>query len=333
MQALRVHGPGDVRLDTLPDPEPGPRDAVIRVVASGLCGSDLAYARQGGLGGPGPEPLALGHEFAGVVIAIGDQVTRHGIGDRVVVYPGNERLGRIGGGGPQGGLADLVLVEEADLRLLGVPDRLPLATAALVEPVAVALHAVHQLAPRPGERAVVMGAGPIGLAAVAGLLDAGVSSVVVVDPVAERRAIALDLGAEAALDPTRPGLWKQISGVHGNHDQGRAPASELYVEATGVGQVFTDLVNRCGARSRIVVPGLHLVDTTISLLSVMTKELTIVGSMEYPEPFSLALDLVLRRDLSPLSTASTTLAEAATLLTDPARLRAAGKTLVLMEET
>ena len=75
MQLARVHGPGDVRLDTISIPEPGPGEAVVRVAACGICGSDLGYIAQGSLGGgPLSEPLAIGHEFAGDVVTVGADV-------------------------------------------------------------------------------------------------------------------------------------------------------------------------------------------------------------------------------------------------------------------
>ena len=174
MLQVRVHGPGDVRVDEVPPPDPGPRDAVVRIAACGICGSDLTYIRLGGMAGPGPEPLCLGHEMAGVVDWVGDEVTRVRVGDRVVVEPGNEQLGRIGGGGPEGGLTPQLLVRQADAGLLHpVPDDLALDVAAFAEPLAVGMHAVEQADVRAGEGVAVFGCGPIGLAAVATLVDRG----------------------------------------------------------------------------------------------------------------------------------------------------------------
>ena len=113
MQLVRVHGPDDVRLDEVGSPSMGPRDAIVRVAACGVCGSDLKYIALGGGAGPGPEPMALGHELAGTVTAIGNEVSGITVGDRVVVHPGDDDLGRIGKGAPEGGLAPEVLVREA----------------------------------------------------------------------------------------------------------------------------------------------------------------------------------------------------------------------------
>ena len=120
---VRVHGPGDVRVDDVPRPRPGPRDVVVRVTACGICGSDLSYIKLGGVAGPTGTPMCLGHEMAGVVDWVGAEVTGAHLGDRVVVQPGNDDLGRIGNGAPEGGLTPLLLVTEADRgRLHPVPD-------------------------------------------------------------------------------------------------------------------------------------------------------------------------------------------------------------------
>ncbi|WP_280402327.1 alcohol dehydrogenase catalytic domain-containing protein, partial [Nocardia carnea] len=97
---VRVHGPGTVSLDTVELPECGPRDAVVELRACGICGSDLGYIRLGGLGGPGPEPMPLGHEMAGVISAVGAGGTPHPPGGRGGVHPPPGGLGRGGEGGP-----------------------------------------------------------------------------------------------------------------------------------------------------------------------------------------------------------------------------------------
>ena len=113
MKQVKIHGPGDVRLDEVPEPEAGPRDAVVRVAACGICGTDLRYVRLGGLAGPMPQPMPLGHELAGVVESLGAEVSGLAVGDRVVLHPtaaGN----MIGNGGAEGGFAPRLLVRDAE---------------------------------------------------------------------------------------------------------------------------------------------------------------------------------------------------------------------------
>ena len=180
MKQLRVHGPNDVRLDELPSPAPGPRDALVRMAACGICGSDVSFVHMGGITGG---PMALGHEMAGVVDWVGADVELHARGERVVVHPGDDELGRLGSGAAEGGLTPLLLVREAanGRRLYRVPDPMPLRVAALTEPLAVGIQAVNQADVRPGDTVAVFGCGPIGLFAIASLLDRGVDDVVAID--------------------------------------------------------------------------------------------------------------------------------------------------------
>lgn len=305
MLQVRVHGPGDVRVDDVAPPSPGPRDAVVRVAACGICGSDLSYIRMGGMAGPGPEPLCLGHEMAGVVDWVGAEVERVRVGDRVVVEPGNDELGRIGGGGPQGGLTPELLVREADAGLLHpVPDEVPLDVAAFAEPLAVGMHAVEQADVRPGEAVAVFGCGPIGLAAIATLLDRGHDRVVGIDLSPARLALAEELGAQAALNPTEVDVWDELARLHGTAPFmfGPTPATEAYIEASGSGRVISDILNRGRVGGRLSVVALHYDPIPTSFLMVLMKEFTIRGSMEYPSRFADAIDLLARRDLSPLIT-------------------------------
>lgn len=332
MRALRLHGPDAVRIDEVPVPTPGARDVLVRVHACGICGSDLGYVRRGGLGGPSGQPLPLGHEISGTIVSCGAEVTGWVAGDRVVVHPGDESIGRIGNGGPEGGLADLLLVREAADRLLRVPDGMDLTYAALTEPLAVGMHAAERLELGAGDSAVVIGGGPVGMAALIGLLDADLQSVIVVDPGAKRREIALALGAEAALDPNRPDLWEQIVARHGRHDiWSSSPRTNGYVECSGSDDALTSIIANAAPRSRISVPAVHLDDVPISILLVMMKELEIRGAIEYPDRFEDALDLLARRDVSAMVTDLIGLDEVVTGLTDPAGMRAAGKTMVIMD--
>src|SRR2546425_13296546 len=101
MLQLRIHGPNQVSLDDVPMPALGPRDALLRVQACGICGSDLGYIAYGGVAGPRPDPTPIGHEFSALVELVGSEVTRYRPGARVVVNPpagGN----KIGNGGEVG---------------------------------------------------------------------------------------------------------------------------------------------------------------------------------------------------------------------------------------
>ncbi|MEU1525474.1 zinc-binding dehydrogenase [Nocardia rhamnosiphila] len=306
IKQVRVHGPGTIGLDSIELPECGPRDAVVEIRACGICGSDLGYVRLGGVAGPGPEPMPLGHEMSGVVSSVGPEVTGIRPGQRVVVHPGRDDIGRIGNGSPEGGLAEAVLVRDAAAgdRLFPIPDDMPFDIAALAEPLAVGMHAVDQADLSSGDTVAVFGCGPIGLAAIATLADRGHTSVVGIEPSATRRRLAEALGATATIDPTNEDVWKQLRHLHGAQPgtTGAAPATAGFIEASGAGAVLSDIIDNAGRGSRISVVAVHYAPVPVNFLRVLTGELTIRGSIEYPPRFRDAIDLLERRDLSALIT-------------------------------
>lgn len=302
MLQVRVHGPDDVRIDDIPSPTPGPRDAIVHVTACGICGTDLSFIKLGGRGGAGAAPLCLGHEIAGVVGWVGSEVRHATVGERVVVHPGNDELGRIGTGAPEGGLTPELLVREAARpgRLLRVPDSLTLDVAALSEPLAVAMQAVARAEVRPGDKVAVFGCGPIGLLVIAALLDRGIEQVVAIELNPHRRQLALDLGAQAALDPAACDVWHELARLHGTAPflYGPTPATDAFIEASGAAKVITDIIERGRVGGRLSVVAVHYAPIPTSFLLVMMKQFSIHGSMEYPPRFEDAIELLARRDLA-----------------------------------
>lgn len=304
MKQVRIHGPGDARVDDVDDPVAGPRDAVVRIAACGVCGTDLSFVTYGAIAGTPGVPMPIGHEMSGVVERAGAEVTGFAVGDPVVVLPGNDELGRIGCGTDEGGMAPRLLVREADARLFRAPVGVDLRTAALVEPLAVGMNAANQADAAPGAPVAVFGCGPVGLAAIATFADRGHADVVAVDPSARRRELALELGAAHAIDPVAEDVWARLAALHGTTSTmfGPAPATSSYVEATGASSVVTDIVGHAGPRSTIAVVAVHSEDLAISGLMLMVKELTLRGAMEYPTRFEDAIELLERRDLSAMIT-------------------------------
>ncbi len=305
MRQVRIHGPDDVRVDDVADPDPGPRDVVVRVAACGICGTDLSYIKMGGVAGPTGTPMCLGHEMAGTVEWIGPEVTTTHLGDRVVVHPGDDQLGRIGNGSPEGGLTPLLLVREADRgRLHRIPDDLAVEVAALAEPLAVGMRAAEQAEVHPGDGVAVFGCGPIGLAAIASLVDQGHERVVAVDLSATRLGLARRLGVQAALDPRSTDVWDELARLHGRAPFmfGPTPATAAFIEASGSARVITDVLAHGPVGGRLAVVALHYEPVPTNFLLVLMKQFTIRGSMEYPSRFEDAIDLLARRDLSELIT-------------------------------
>jgi len=301
MKQVHIHGPGDVRVDEVPEPEAGPRDVVVEVAACGICGSDLRYVRLGGLAGPMPSPMPLGHELSGVIESVGAEAGDWKPGDRVVLNPTAGRK-MIGNGGPEGGFTPRLLVREvADGNLFRIPDGLPLEHAALAEPLGVGMNAVNQSEAQPGEKVVIFGAGPIGLAAVATLADRGVDNVIAVDLSPRRLEIAKQLGARETINANEEDPWLRIRQLHGESPVLGTPmaGSDAYIEASGAAPVIPQIIQQAKANARLTVVALHA-ERPVHFLLVMMKQLTIRGAMEYPDDYNDSIELLTRRDLTPM---------------------------------
>ncbi|HET6153943.1 MAG TPA: zinc-binding dehydrogenase [Marmoricola sp.] len=332
MKQVRIHGVQDVRVDEVVEPTAGPRDAILAVSACGICGSDLTFAKLGPFT-PDGSPMPLGHELAGTVVEVGSDVTRYAAGDRVVVVPGNDDLGRIGCGTGEGGLAPRLLVKEADIRLYAVPDGVDLVTAALAEPLAVGMNAADQADVSTGDAVAVFGCGPVGLAAIATLADRGITRLVAIDPSAKRRELALGLGATEALDPVNEKVWKRLAELHGTVPtmMGPTPGTHAYIEATAVGPVLGEIVANARPDAHISVVAVHGEDVPVSFLQVMMKQLTIRGAMEYPARFESALELLARKDVSSMITHTFGIEEFGDALEMLQTSKECGKVLITME--
>jgi threonine dehydrogenase-like Zn-dependent dehydrogenase len=332
MQQLRIHAPGEVRLDDVDAPEPGPRDVVVRVQACGICGSDLGYIAVGGVAGPGPAPIPIGHEFSAVVERVGAEVSRYRPGMRVVVNPlASENL--IGNGGPVGAFAPSVLVCEVEGGevLFPIPDELSFDRAALAEPLGVGMHAVERVGAMPGEKVAIFGAGPIGLMALATLRWRGFDDVAIVDLSARRLDIARELGATLALNPGNGDVWGPLRELHGRELWlGIVPTTgtHAYIEASGAPSVLGEIISQACEGARISLVALHRKPEPVDLLSVMAKQLTIAGSMAYPDDYGEMVRMLSEVDLSPAITHRFPLAKFAEAIETARNAEVAGKVLI-----
>lgn len=305
MLQARIHGAGDVRLDEVPEPVAGPGDVVLRVHSCGICGSDLGFIALGGVAWPMREPMPIGHELAGVVEQVGPGVVTLAVGDRVALDPRDPQGGVIGNGGPEGGFAPRLLVRSADRRRLHkLPESMSFDLAALAEPLGVGMNAVDKLRVEPHEKAVVFGAGPIGLAAVASLRDRGCEDIVAIDLSAHRLKLASSIGARATLHAGEVDVWRELRELHGESlfFGGRVPATDVYVEASGASPVITQVIGNARRGARLSIVALHRKPIEVSFLLVLMRELQINGAMEYPDDFGRGIELLARRDLSPMIT-------------------------------
>ena len=293
MQQVQVFQRDDVRLVDVDEPGCGARDVVIDVAACGICGSDLGYIHAGGVAGPTGQPMPLGHEFAGHIVQAGAAVSAWRVGQTVAVNPLSV-ANLIGNGGPDGAFAPRVRVREAETpgTLFVLPDALSVERGALAEPLAVAFHAVSIGKAGAGTRAVVLGAGPIGLACVIGLKRAGASDIVVLERSARRRAIATQLGADATCEAVDDDFWRCLAERHGTVPFYGMPmaGTDLYIDCSGVASLPETVVQRAAPASRLVLVAVYKQAAALDLTLVMAKELQIRGAFSYGDSFPDAID-------------------------------------------
>jgi L-iditol 2-dehydrogenase len=200
VRALIFHGPGDVRLENVPEPEPRPGDVLVQIEAALTDGTDLKTYRRGHPVLLGPPPSPFGHEFAGVDVATGRRVVAPNSAPCGACPPcrrGEETLCESLFPLLNGAYAEFIVVPEriATKNLLPVPDGLPAEIAAMVEPLACCLHGVERAEVEAGQTVAVLGLGPIGLMLCAAARDAG-ARVVAAGGRLERRELARAFGAE-----------------------------------------------------------------------------------------------------------------------------------------
>jgi L-iditol 2-dehydrogenase len=265
MRAARLYGIGDIRISDEPMPVPDSRSSLIRVTAVGICGSDLHWYEDAGIGDAQlSAPLVIGHEFAGVISAGPRQ------GERVAVDPaipctvceqcleGNRNLCSFvdfaGHSSTDGGLREYVAWPNDLLHPL--PDALSDPDGAMLEPLGVALHAYDLGHVRIGSTVAVIGCGPIGLCLVQLARAGGATQVIAADPLAHRREAALRYGADVALgaDPAEfdPGLAEAT--------QGRG--ADVVFEVAGTDEAVAMAIEAARPGARVVLAGIPSNDRT-----------------------------------------------------------------------
>jgi L-iditol 2-dehydrogenase len=291
-----VTGPGVAEVVEAPEPEAGRNDVLVRMRACGICGSDAFYVAIGGIP-PRQGHTPLGHEPAGEVVAVGADVTGIDVGDHVVINPMAAPSGIIGNGGASGALADYLLIENAvrGTSLEVIPDHIPFEVAALNEPMAVARHGVNRCNPKPGDKVVVFGAGPIGLGATLAFRSLGVSHIVVVDLIPARLDKALRLGADAVINAADEDVAARLVELHGegvSMRPGKA-GTDIYLDAAGSPAVLHTALGAAKKGATLGIVAVHKEPVPVDFVSLMSNEITILGSMGYPdEIFEVTKDLV-----------------------------------------
>jgi (R,R)-butanediol dehydrogenase/meso-butanediol dehydrogenase/diacetyl reductase len=295
MRAALYHGREDVRVEDV-DPDPLGSDEVrIDVEAAGICGSDLHEYAAGPIFTPEEAhpmtgvsiPLRMGHEFAGSIVDVGDDVTDHSVGDPVVVNPirycGScryctagqqhlcESIALTGVSADGGGFAERSVVPAASV--VPLPESVPLELGALVEPFSVALHAVRQADLTAGDSVAIFGSGPIGLAITQVVRAAGATDLFVSEPRDARRARAADLGA-TAIDPTETEPVRRIK-------RATDGGVDVAFEVAGIEQTYNDAVSSTRRDGTVVIVSMFEAPIETHPNTVVMAERTIEGTMSY----------------------------------------------------
>jgi 2-desacetyl-2-hydroxyethyl bacteriochlorophyllide A dehydrogenase len=285
MMAVRLHSAGDLRFDEVPVPEPRDGEVLVKVWRSGICGTDLHIAK-GTF--PAPNlPLTLGHEFSGTIAALGSSTGSLAANDNVVVdiniacghcffcrrgqklfCPAVSQLGVHS----SGGLAEYVVVPESNVYVL--PESLSLDAAAYVEPLACAIHGQDRIGIKSGERVLIIGGGPMGLAHIALAKLGGASNVIVSEPDPDRRAVAERLGADNVVSPFDSGFADKIA------DMTDGVGPDVVIEAVGSIPTYEAAISLVRRGGRVLAYGAAPQTASMSLrpFDIYSKELTIVGS-------------------------------------------------------
>jgi (R,R)-butanediol dehydrogenase/meso-butanediol dehydrogenase/diacetyl reductase len=287
-----------LQIEEVPDPTPGPGELILKVDSCGICGSDLHVSD---LPGALPAGTVMGHEFSGVVAEVGrEAASRFRVGERVCAMPfiGCGRCGpclagdasrcptiqTTGLGQVPGAYAEYVRVGQYEA--LRLPEAVSARQGAMVEPLAVALHAVEKAGLEPGARVLVIGAGPIGLCVSLWSRFFGARAVVVSEKAAGRRDLAARFGATGAIDPGAEDVASAFA------KQAGGPPDVVF-ECVGVKGLIQESMGLARDRGRVVVVGVCVLPDVIVPATGILKELDLRFVIAYlRRDFELTLALL-----------------------------------------
>ncbi len=306
MKAIVLHGAKDLRMEDFSVPDLLPGMVLLRVRRMGICGSDLHYFEHGYCGSFVPSrPFILGHELTAEVVAVNDNAPSSLLtGSRVTVNPARAcgycdycKSGRLnlcrntimlGSGSTNpptnGAMAEYVMVREYQCHLL--PDDIDDGFGAMIEPLAVALHAVKRSGNISGKKILVTGGGTIGLLTALSAKAFGAVPVVVSDIVRERRKFALGAGVDMVIDPSQKNIDETVNQITGD-------GFDVIFEASGAAPALRQAFDLVKPGGTIVQIGTLITeDIPLPANQVMVKEINFIGSFRYGNVFDEAIRLV-----------------------------------------
>ena len=323
MKAARYYDRGDIRIDDLPEPEVAPGTVGIDVAWCGICGTDLHEYLEGPIFAPAHGqshpisgeslPVTLGHEFSGVVYAVGEGVDDLQVGQHVVVEPyiirddvdtGPESrdyhlspdMNFIGLAGRGGGLGEKVVVQRRWVH--PIDPSVPLDQAALIEPLSVGYHAVERSGAKAGDFALVGGAGPIGLLTAAVLKAQGVTvAMSELSPLRRQKAVESGV-ADHALDPSEVNVAEEV------HRLTDGKGADIAFECTSVQVVLDTLMDALRPTGVLVVVSIWGKRADFDMHKLVMKEIDMRGTIAYVNSHPATIKLVEsgKIDLSPFIT-------------------------------
>jgi 2-desacetyl-2-hydroxyethyl bacteriochlorophyllide A dehydrogenase len=292
--------------DDLADPVPGPGQVLVAVRSCGICGSDLHFAAHGaevltlssqmagGMQVDLDRDVFMGHEFSAEILDAGPDTDTYPAGTLITSIPllisGKHVEPIVYSNTTLGGYADRMLLSAA--LLLPIPNGLDPRHAALTEPMAVGRHAVNKSGVQPGETALVLGCGPIGIAVVAALRARGVEHIVAADFSPTRRELATTMGAHQTLDPAQGSPFDTV-------------AAAVVFEAVGVPGIIDDVLRRARHGTRLVVVGVCMQPDTVHPFFAIAKEINVQFVLAYdPNEFADSLRAIAEGhiDVTPMIT-------------------------------
>ncbi|MGD8625603.1 MAG: NAD(P)-dependent alcohol dehydrogenase [Anaerolineae bacterium] len=301
MRLSRLYGIRDLRLETAPRPVPGPGEVLLRVMAVGVCGSDVHYYLEGRIGDQVvTDPIIMGHEFSARVAGLGPGVEGLEVGQLVAVEPGIACGGcemcqqghpnlcphvRFCGTPPIDGVLAEYTIMPAE-NCFPLPAGFSPEAGALLEPLGIAIHTVDLAHLQVGQTVAVLGAGPIGLLVAAVARAAGAGQVFITEPLAYRRRFAQEYAADAAFDPDRDDVVAEILILTGGR------GVDVAFEAAGAPETPQQAAAMARIGGAVIIAGIPADDTmTFSASTVRHKGLTIklVRRMKHTYPRAIRL--------------------------------------------
>ncbi len=302
MKAAVMQSIGQIEIEERDIPEAKDNEVLVKLEYVGICGSDLHYYETGAIGDFVVEPpFVLGHEPGGTVVAVGKNVKHLKVGDRVALEPGKTcghcefcKTGRYNlcpdviffATPPVDGVFQEYVAHEADL-CFKLPDNVSTLEGALIEPLAVGFHAAIQGDAHLGQRAIVMGAGCIGLVSMMALKARGISEVYVVDIMEKRLEKALELGAAGVINGAKEDVIERVKELTDEN------GVDLVIETAGTKITASQAIQVAKKGAHIVLVGYSKSgEMTLPMSMVLDKELTLKSVFRYRHIYPMAIDAV-----------------------------------------